>query len=164
MGAASELHRRNNESHDASPYRVSARLTAAKGLLATGFTLKPGGVQKKSFEETRASLATKQRLNLEYPSLQDFELLQTLGMVCWNKTSCFSPQSLQTCLQKHKQQCHAGTGTFGRVRLVRSRSTGTYLALKAVKKAKVLERKQVAHIVNEKAVLSQVHHPFIISL
>ncbi|KAL0021763.1 hypothetical protein WJX79_006133 [Trebouxia sp. C0005] len=100
-----------------------------------GFTLKPGGVQRKSFEETKASLVTKQRLNLEYPSLQDFELLQTLG-----------------------------TGTFGRVRLVRSRSTGTYLALKAVKKAKVLERKHVAHIVNEKAVLSQVHHPFIISL
>ena len=68
----------------------------------------------------------------------------------------------QTLLSATK--CHAGTGTFGRVRLVRSRSTGTYLALKAVKKAKVLERKQVAHIVNEKAVLSQVHHPFIISL
>lgn len=86
MGATSEIHRRKNESHDAGPYRLSARLTAAKGLLATGFTLKPGGVQRKSFEETKASLVTKQRLNLEYPSLQDFELLQTLGMVCWNKT------------------------------------------------------------------------------
>ena len=95
MGATSELHRRNNESHDASPYRVSVRLAAAKGLLAT---LKPGGIQKKGFEETRASLVTKQCLNLEYPSLQDFEILQTLGMVCWNKTSCFAPQSLQTCL------------------------------------------------------------------
>jgi len=160
MGATSELHRRNNESHDASPYRVSARLTAAKGLLAT---LKPGGIQKKGFEETRASLVTKQCLNLEYPSLQDFEILQTLGMVCSNKTSCFAPRSPQTCLVLSKKR-HAGTGTFGRVRLVRSRSTGTYLALKAVKKAKVLERKQVAHIGNEKAVLSQVHHPFIISL
>ncbi len=84
MGATAELHRRNNESHDASPHRGSARLTAAKGLLAT---LKPGGIQKKGFEETRASLVTKQCLNLEYPSLQDFEMLQTLGMVCWNKTS-----------------------------------------------------------------------------
>ena len=153
MGAASELHRRHNESHDASRYRVSARLTAAKGLLAS---LKPGGVQKKSFEETRANLMTKQCLNLEYPSLQDFEILQTLGMACWNKTWKLASLSAP--------KRHAGTGTFGRVRLVRSRSTGTYLALKAVKKAKVLERKQVAHIVNEKAVLSQVHHPFIISL
>ena len=90
MGATAELHRRNNESHDASPYRVSARLTAAKGLLAT---MKPGGFQKKGFEETRASIVTKQSLNLEYPSLQDFEILQTLGMVCWNKASCFAPQT-----------------------------------------------------------------------
>jgi len=113
MGATSEIHRRNNESHGAGPYRVSARLTAAKGLLATGFTLKSGGVQKKSFEETRASLVTKQRLNLEYPSLQDFELLQTLGMVCWKTKSCFSPQSLQPCFQKLCFQQQNATQALG---------------------------------------------------
>ena len=72
--------------------------------------------------------------------------------------------SLVLCLRKGTLACLSGTGTFGRVRLVRSRSTGSYLALKVVKKAKVLEQKQVAHIVNEKTILSQVHHPFVINL
>lgn len=79
MGAASDTHRRNNDSVVAGSLRASARMSAAKGLLAAGVTFKTG-VYKKSFEETRVSVQTKQRLNQEYPSLQDLELLRTLGM------------------------------------------------------------------------------------
>ncbi len=86
-------------------------------------------------------------------------MLENKILLFTTKPATLLPKTLLSAAKRH-----AGTGTFGRVRLVRSRSTGTYLALKAVKKAKILERKQVAHIVNEKAVLSQVHHPFIISL
>ncbi len=77
MGAASDPHRRNNDSLGVANLRVSARISAAKGFLASGITLKPGGIHKKSFEEKRASVSGQ--LNQEYPSLQDFELLRTLG-------------------------------------------------------------------------------------
>ena len=78
MGAASDAHRRNNDSFGVTSLRVSARISAAKGLFAQGSSSKSGGIQKKTFEETRASV-NKQLLNQEYPSLQDFELLRTLG-------------------------------------------------------------------------------------
>jgi hypothetical protein len=58
----------------------------------------------------------------------------------------------------------AGTGSFGRVRLVRCEATGQYLALKAIKKADILRMHQVQHIANEKDILASLHHPFIVDL
>ena len=58
----------------------------------------------------------------------------------------------------------AGTGSFGRVRLVRCNATGQYLALKAIKKADILRMHQVQHIANEKDILGSLHHPFIVDL
>ncbi|KAE8218711.1 hypothetical protein CF319_g7463 [Tilletia indica] len=69
-----------------------------------------------------------------------------------------------------------GTGTFGRVLLVRLRyptpssSTGTctttssYYALKVLQKADIVRLKQVEHINNERDILSQIRHPFIVNL
>lgn len=54
------------------------------------------------------------------------------------------------------------TGSFGRIRLVRCRQTGQYLALKAVKKAGVLRLQQLHRIANEKDILASLHHPFIV--
>ena len=58
----------------------------------------------------------------------------------------------------------AGTGSFGRVRLVRCNATGQYLALKAIKKADILRMHQVQHIANEKDILASLRHPFIVDL
>lgn len=58
----------------------------------------------------------------------------------------------------------AGTGSFGRVRLVRCLSTGQFLALKALKKADVLRNNQVQHVANEKDILASINHPFIVDL
>jgi Protein kinase domain len=58
----------------------------------------------------------------------------------------------------------AGVGTFGRVRLVRSRADGRHFALKSMRKADVLRMKQVEHVLNEKNVLAEVQHPFIVHL
>lgn len=57
-----------------------------------------------------------------------------------------------------------GTGTFGRVRLVRHKQTGKYFALKILKKAEVIRLKQVEHIMSEKAILASLKHPFIVRL
>mmetsp|Transcript_48583 Transcript_48583/g.126060 ORF Transcript_48583/g.126060 Transcript_48583/m.126060 type:complete len:338 (-) Transcript_48583:544-1557(-) len=57
-----------------------------------------------------------------------------------------------------------GTGTFGRVRLVRHKQTGKYFALKILKKAEVIRLKQVEHIMSEKAILASIKHPFVVRL
>ena len=79
---------------------------------------------------------------LKYPniSLTDFELMDTLG-----------------------------TGSFGRVRLVKflqaGASSGTlYYALKILKKSEVIYLKQVEHVKTEKKLLEQIMHPFIVNL
>jgi len=59
---------------------------------------------------------------------------------------------------------YVGTGTFGRVLLVRHRQTKEYLALKALPIAEVIRLKQVEHVHNEKEILLMVRHPFIVNL
>lgn len=79
----------------------------------------------------------KQRLKEEYFNfrLEDFEQLVTLG-----------------------------TGTFGRVYLVRHRPTSRFFAMKTLKKSEVVRLKQVEHINSEKSILSTIDHPFIVNL
>eukprot|EP00760_Papus_ankaliazontas_P014266 PhM_4_TR16012/c0_g1_i1/m.2113 len=57
-----------------------------------------------------------------------------------------------------------GTGTFGRVRLCRHKSSNKFFALKILKKQEILRMKQVDHILQEAAILSEIHHPFIVNL
>ncbi|XP_049775598.1 cAMP-dependent protein kinase catalytic subunit 3-like [Schistocerca nitens] len=57
-----------------------------------------------------------------------------------------------------------GTGTFGRVCLCREKSTGKYGAMKILAIGDVIRLKQVEHVKNEKNILQEVRHPFIISL
>lgn len=66
-------------------------------------------------------------------SLADFELLSTLG-----------------------------TGSFGRVRLARMHNTDSFYAIKIMKKERLLQKKQEVHVRNEKNILSQISHPFIV--
>ena len=68
-------------------------------------------------------------------NLSDFEMLQTLG-----------------------------TGSFGRVRLGKEKSTGQYFALKVLKKAEILRLKQVDHVMSELSILRQIKHPFIVNM
>lgn len=57
-----------------------------------------------------------------------------------------------------------GTGTFGRVRLVKHNASGEVYALKILKKSEILRLKQVDHIKSEIEVLQQIQHPFIVNL
>ncbi|KAK3692874.1 cAMP dependent protein kinase A catalytic subunit [Podospora appendiculata] len=68
-------------------------------------------------------------------SLADFEILRTLG-----------------------------TGSFGRVHLVQSRHNSRYYAVKVLKKAQVVKMKQVEHTNDERKMLGEVKHPFLITL
>ena len=57
-----------------------------------------------------------------------------------------------------------GSGTFGRVRLVKSLEDGRFYALKVMKKARVAKLKQLEHVQNEVKIMSHVRCPLIVEL
>jgi protein kinase A len=57
-----------------------------------------------------------------------------------------------------------GTGSFGRVHLVQSRHNQRFYAVKVLKKAQVVKMKQVEHTNDERKMLGEVKHPFLITL
>jgi len=56
-----------------------------------------------------------------------------------------------------------GTGSFGRVRLVKMNNS-KYHALKILKKSEVIYLKQVEHVKTEKKILEEIDHPYIVNL
>jgi len=70
----------------------------------------------------------------------------------------------QMSLDQFEQSVTLGTGTFGRVYLVRHKPTGKFYAMKTLKKTEVVRLKQVEHINSEKQILSAIRHPFIVNL
>ena len=57
-----------------------------------------------------------------------------------------------------------GTGSFGRVHLVRSKHNGRFYAIKVLNKEKVVRMKQVEHTNSEREMLVRVRHPFLVNL
>uniref|UniRef100_A0A914V1Z2 Uncharacterized protein n=1 Tax=Plectus sambesii TaxID=2011161 RepID=A0A914V1Z2_9BILA len=57
-----------------------------------------------------------------------------------------------------------GTGTFGRVMLVKKKKTEDYYALKIMSIRCVINTKQVDHVHSEKRILMKLTHPFIVTL
>lgn len=57
-----------------------------------------------------------------------------------------------------------GTGSFGRVHLVQTKSDKSYYAMKVMKKTEIVRLKQIEHIMNEKKILDDIHMPFLVNL
>ncbi|CAK4080276.1 unnamed protein product [Aphanomyces euteiches] len=57
-----------------------------------------------------------------------------------------------------------GTGSFGRVRFATHKATGTFWAIKILKKAEIIRLQQVEHMISEKTILMCLDHPFIVNL
>merc|ERR1719171_127239 len=59
-----------------------------------------------------------------------------------------------------------GTGTFGRVRVVKIKGEKdrSPFALKILKKSEIIRLKQVEHVKAEKQILEKIQHPFIVNL
>jgi serine/threonine kinase 32 len=57
-----------------------------------------------------------------------------------------------------------GRGAYGRVRVVEHKKTGGLYALKYVDKAKCIKSKTAANIVQERLLLEEINHPFIVNM
>eukprot|EP00796_Vickermania_ingenoplastis_P006090 gene6090-4381_t len=57
-----------------------------------------------------------------------------------------------------------GTGSFGRVRLAKRKGTEEFYAMKCLKKREIIRMKQVPHLHQEKSILLELSHPFIVNL
>jgi protein kinase A len=55
-----------------------------------------------------------------------------------------------------------GTGSFGRVKLSKHKTSGKFVAIKILKKAEIIKLKQVDHIMNEIRILTMIDHPFLV--
>uniref|UniRef100_A0A8P4FYH9 non-specific serine/threonine protein kinase n=1 Tax=Dicentrarchus labrax TaxID=13489 RepID=A0A8P4FYH9_DICLA len=93
-----------------------------------------------------------------------------------------STEGLQMCVEndvKSKESCVTktqstmndfdylkllGKGTFGKVILVREKASGTYYAMKILKKEVIIAKDEVAHTLTESRVLKNTRHPFLTSL
>ncbi|KAK8088036.1 hypothetical protein PG997_002997 [Apiospora hydei] len=65
---------------------------------------------------------------------------------------------------RHRPNANRITSSFGRVHLVQSKHNQRYYAIKVLKKAQVVKMKQVEHTNDERKMLSEVKHPFLITL
>jgi len=57
-----------------------------------------------------------------------------------------------------------GTGSYGRVRIVKDKITGDTYALKILKKMEIIKLKQIDHVVSEHTILVDIDHPSLVSL
>ena len=113
--------------------------------------------------------------------LDEIVLKDTLGARSLHARP-FACRVLYTCDPSGWPSSRTGTGTFGRVRLCEApdlrvalektappagpiiHSANCFFALKIMKKSEVVRLKQVEHIKNEKEILQDVNHPFIVVL
>eukprot|EP00511_Aplanochytrium_stocchinoi_P009212 CAMPEP_0204864738 /NCGR_PEP_ID=MMETSP1348-20121228/4276_1 /ASSEMBLY_ACC=CAM_ASM_000700 /TAXON_ID=215587 /ORGANISM="Aplanochytrium stocchinoi, Strain GSBS06" /LENGTH=693 /DNA_ID=CAMNT_0052015455 /DNA_START=90 /DNA_END=2171 /DNA_ORIENTATION=+ len=57
-----------------------------------------------------------------------------------------------------------GTGTYGKVFLVTHKVTGGTYALKCMEKSRIIKLEQQEHVKNEKRILTEIKHPFVVDL
>jgi serine/threonine protein kinase len=113
----------------------------------------------KLFAKVRKDDKDKQQADDNNTTQQDLDSTLTSQM---DALMLQDYQNMQ--LDQFERLVIVGTGTFGRVYLVRHRPTGKYYAMKTLRKTEVVRLKQVEHINSEKAILSSIRHPFIVNL
>ncbi len=67
-------------------------------------------------------------------------------------------------LEDFERKRTLGTGSFGRVMLVKNTKDNKYYAMKILDKQKVIKLKQVEHTLNEKKILQSITFPFLVNL
>ncbi|CAL8101184.1 unnamed protein product [Calicophoron daubneyi] len=75
-----------------------------------------------------------------------------------------NPVKQDVSLSKFQRIRTLGTGSFGRVILVKDDDTKEFYALKVLEKEQIVKSKQVEHSINEKRILAAIDFPFLVKL
>jgi len=107
------------------------------------------------FKKSKSS-TTEEKLPEVRPSMAGANLSQLKALT----------KSRQFTFADFDLRATVGTGTFGRVRVVKIKGNAdrTPLAMKILKKSEVIRLKQVEHVKAEKQILTMIEHPFIVNL
>ena len=57
-----------------------------------------------------------------------------------------------------------GKGGFGKVWWVENKKTGVKYAMKEMKKGKIIAKRSIHSVINEKSLLATLNHPFIVNM
>ncbi|RXM97397.1 cAMP-dependent protein kinase catalytic subunit alpha [Acipenser ruthenus] len=129
------------------------------------------GLASRFFNKYRYGTQEQKALESEGPHISEYtvnwdhwmkEFLAKAKEDFLRKWEC-PPQST-TGLDDFERQKTLGTGSFGRVMLVKHKGTEQYYAMKILDKQKVVKLKQIEHTLNEKRILQAVCFPFLVRL
>ncbi|XP_041134044.1 cAMP-dependent protein kinase catalytic subunit beta-like isoform X1 [Polyodon spathula] len=132
------------------------------------------GLASRFFNKCRQGTQEQKALESEVPHISEYtvnwdrcktfvkEFLAKAKEDFLRKWEC-PPQST-TGLDDFERQKTLGTGSFGRVMLVKHKGTEQYYAMKILDKQKVVKLKQIEHTLNEKRILQAVCFPFLVRL
>ncbi|THH27607.1 hypothetical protein EUX98_g6580 [Antrodiella citrinella] len=86
-----------------------------------------------------------------------------MGAVC---SCCSDPVNFDGEVDLYHFDLHraVGKGAFGRVRVVEHKKSKKLYALKYIEKARCIKQKAVANIIQERRLLEEIDHPFIVNL
>ncbi|VEN61198.1 unnamed protein product, partial [Callosobruchus maculatus] len=115
------------------------------------------GRATESKQDTTPSTFSKSRNRSAYTEV--LEKLRKEFYMRWEKKNISSTQGLD----EFSRLKTLGTGSFGRVLLVRYKDDN-YYAMKCIEKVRIIKLKQVEHTLYEKRILEAIRFPFIISL
>lgn len=125
----------NPPQNDGASHSRNEAIDTLTGENSTWSGNKEENTQAGAATQVQTLPATQVRQTKGKYSLGDFEILRTLG-----------------------------TGSFGRVHLVQSKHNQRFYAVKVLKKVQVVKMKQVEHTNDERKMLQEVKHPFLITL
>ncbi|XP_054726065.1 cAMP-dependent protein kinase catalytic subunit 2-like isoform X1 [Anastrepha obliqua] len=94
----------------------------------------------------------------------DYDLILALFLEEFNTRWNSVTPSPENGLAGFEEVAIIGSGSFGKVALIKERKTGDYYAVKQMLKDKIVKVKEVAHVHNEKRVLASIKFPTLIWL
>lgn len=106
-----------------------------KDMTLDMFTQQQENIHNNEYFIKKSLLPQKSTVSKGKYTLQDFQIMRTLG-----------------------------TGSFGRVHLVKSIHNNRFYAIKVLKKFKIVKMKQIEHTCDERRMLKLVQHPFLIRM
>ncbi|KAJ3109960.1 camp-dependent protein kinase catalytic subunit [Physocladia obscura] len=113
---------------------------------------------------TTAKLVEEPPLPTKTPAARAQASVQTRGVIVQNNDKRASKVRQKYQLTDFHIDRTLGTGSFGRVHMVRLKSTGKFYAMKVLIKNDVVRMKQVEHTINERNILARLDYPFLVNM